>query len=243
MGAPSIVDALKDNQAAINAVTAACASTSKTLANSTEKAETYINQKTKGIIQNLASNSLWYSKFSEDFNLAALDDIIDKTVETVVDAIKLSAGDDSPDLAASTAQDVGSLVKGVLGLAASSSSTEENLQVTFSYIVAGDNNYAIYYAFNSATVAAQNVWGNKNITVIANTYRVDMVNPNLDITRAQMLQKDLNTIKKLNDLYDDAMVAATSEAQVNALSYRLNQIAALQTKIQGELAKDKIKSF
>ncbi len=187
----------------------------------------------------MGKNSLWYSKFSDDFNLDALDKIIDNTVSIVADAIKLNAGSDNPDLAASTAQDVGSLVKGVLGLAASSSSTEENLQVTFSYIVAGENNFAVYYAFNSATVAAQNVWGNKDITVIANTYVAALVNPNPAITYAQMLQKDLDTLRKLNDLYDDALVAATNQAQVDALTFRQGEIQKLQDKIKQQLTSAK----
>ena len=204
MGSPNIQSALKDNQAAIDAVNAACNSTFATLGNNEDKAKAYINANTKGIVQNLGQDSLWYSKFSEDFNLSALDGVIDKTVNLVVDAIKAQAGEDSPDLAEQSAQDVGSLVKGVLALAASSSSTDENLQVTFSYIIAGDNNFAVYYAYNSATVAAQNVWGSKNITVILNTYVVVMVKPDPEITRSQMLQKDLDTLRKLNDKYDDA---------------------------------------
>jgi hypothetical protein len=241
MGAPSITSSLGDNQDAIDAVNKACDSTFATMANDTKKGEDYINTNTKGIVQTVAKNSLWYSKFSEDFNLSALDTIIDSTVKTVVDAIKLSAGSDNPDLAAQTAQDVGSLVKGVLGLAASSSSTEENLQVTFSYIIAGDNNFAVYYAFNSATVAAENVWGNKDITVISNTYVAALVKPNPDITRAQVLQKDLDTLKKLNDLYDDALVNATSQEQVDALNFRQAEITKLQDKIQKELTLEKAK--
>lgn len=243
MGAPSIKSALQDNQDAINAVTAACDATFAKMANDTQKGKDYINANTKGIIQTVAENSLWYSKFSEDFNLSALDTIIDSTVKTVVDAIKLSAGDDNPDLAAQTAQDVGALVKGVLGLAASSSSTEENLQITFSYIIAGENNFAVYYAFNSATVDAQNVWGDKNITVISNTYVAALVKPNPDITRAEMLQKDLDTLKKLNDLYDNAMLAATSQAQVDALTFRQGQITTLQNKIQKELTDEQAKEL
>jgi hypothetical protein len=237
MGAPNIKSALADNQKAIEAVNEACNAAFKTLANDVTKAEAYINANSKGIVQVIDQNSLWYSKFSEDFSLDALDKIIDSTIATVVDAIKIQAGNDSPDLAAQTAQDVGNLVKGVLGLAASSSVTEENLQVTFSYIIAGENNFAIYYAFNSATVAAQNIWGSKNITVIANTYVAALVKPNPDITRAQMLQKDLDTLRKLNDLYDDAMVAATSQEQVEQLKFRQEQIAILQAKIQAELDK------
>jgi hypothetical protein len=138
-------------------------------------------------------------------------------------------------LAVQSATDIGSLVKGMLGLAASSSSTEENLQVTFSYIIAGHNNYAVYYAYNSATVAAQNAWGNKNITVIANTYYVTQVRPNPAITRAQNLQKDLDSWRRLNDKYEDAMVAAKNQAQVHALSFRQRLITTMTKKINREL--------
>ena len=241
MGAPNIEDALKDNQAAIDAVTKASDSAAASLKNDVESGKTYINSNTKGIVQVLDSNSLWYSKFSEDFSLEALDGIIDSTVKVAVDAIKLEAGDDSPDVAEQSAEDIGALVKGVLSLAASSSSTEENLQVTFSYIIAGDNNFAVYYAYNSITVDAQNVWGSKDITVIANTYVVAQVNPNPDITRAQMLQKDLDTLKKLNDAYDDALLAATCQAQVDALEFRQQEMEKLEQKIQGELSAEKLK--
>jgi hypothetical protein len=243
MGAPNILDALHDNQAAIDAVNKACNSTFETLANDTKKGKDYINQNSKGIVQTLGNNSLWYSKFSEDFNLDALDKIIDDTVAIVVDAIKLNAGSDDPELAAQSAKDVGSLVQGVLGLAASSSTTEENLQVTFSYIVSGENNFAVYYAYNSAIVAAQNVWGNKDITVIANTYVVALVSPNPAITRAQMLQKDLNTLKKLNDAYDDALVAAKSQQEVDNLTFRQNAIDQLEDKIRKEIVKEKRKTL
>lgn len=239
MGAPNIKSSLSDNQEAINAVNDACNSTFHTLANNEQKGEDYINSNTKGIIQTLDADSNWYSKFSDDFNLDALDKTIDVTVNAVVDQIKANAGADNPDLAVSTAKDVGSLVKGVLALAASSSSTEENLQVTFSYIVAGENNYAVYYAFNSATVAAQKVWGNKDIIVIANTFVAALVNPNPDITYAQMLQKDLDTLRKLNDLYDDALVGATSQAQVDALAFRQEEIQKLQDKISQKLTSAK----
>lgn len=243
MGSPNINSALQDNQAAIDAVNAACKSTFDTMGNSAEKGVAFINANTKGIVQILNQNSLYYSKFSDDFNLDALDKIVDTTVQTVVDAIKDKASSDSSDLAEQSAQDVGSLVKGVLALAASSSSTEENLQVTFSYIIAGEDNFAVYYAFNSATVHAQNVWGSKDITVISNTYVSALVNPNPDITRAEMLQKDLDTLKKLNDLYDDALVAATSQEQVDVLTFRQGEMAKLQAKINNELASEKNKAL
>jgi len=239
MGAPNITTALKDNKDAIDAVNKACEAAAATLMNSVDLGETYINNNTKGIVQTLRSNSLWYSKFSEDFSLQALDKIIDDTVNLAVDAIKAEAGNDSPDLAAKAAQDIGALVKGVLSLAACSSSTEQNLQVTFSYIVAGKNNFAVYYAYNSTTVDAKNVWGSKDINVIANTYIVAQVNPNPDITRAQILQKDLDTLYALNDKYDDALVAATSQDQVDALDFRQKAIAALQAKIKAEMVSEK----
>ena len=234
MGAPNIESALKDNADAIAAVKKACDAAAAALQNDEAKGEAYINQHTKGIIQVLKSNNLWYSKFSEDFSLEALDGIIDSTVKLVVDAIKLEAGDDNPDLAAQSAEDIGSLVKGVLALAASSSSTEENLQVTFSYLIAGDNNFAVYYAYNSTTVDAQNVWGSKDIKVVANTYIVAQVQPNPDITRGQMLQKDLDTLRRLNDKYDNALVDAKNQDESDQLDFRQKQIKKLLKKIEKE---------
>jgi hypothetical protein len=245
MGAPNIESALKDNADAIAAVHKACDEATASLQNDETKGTAYINQHTKGITQILKSNTLWYSKFSEDFSLDALDGIIDSTVKLAVDAIKLEAGDDNPDVAAQSAEDIGALVKGVLALAASSSSTEENLQVTFSYLIAGDNNFAVYYAYNSTTVDAQNIWGNKDIKVVANTYIVAQVQPNPDITRGQMLQKDLDTLKKLNDKYDNALVDAENEHQVKQLDFRQKEINKLLKKIEkettAELQKDAAK--
>lgn len=243
MGAPNIQAALADNQAALDAVKKAIADAEKRLNNDVAKGMAYINKNTKGIIQLLPSNSISYSKFSEDFSLAALDKIIDSTIKTAVDAIKIGAGNDSPDLAVQSAQDVGSLVKGLLSLAASSSSTEENLQVTFSYIIAGKRNFAVYYAYNSATVDAQNAWGHKNVTVIANTYVVALVNPNPDITRAEMLQRDLDTLNKLNDKYDDALVEANSQDQVEALTFRKKEMDTLAEQINKELGVEKQKEL
>ncbi len=57
-----------------------------------------------------------------------------------------------------------------------------------------------------------------------------------DITYAQMLQKDLDTLRKLNDLYDDALVAANSAEQVKALQFRQDEIQKLKDKIARQLA-------
>jgi hypothetical protein len=241
MGSPNIETALKDNAAAIAAVKKASEAAEASLKNTVEQGKAYINANTKGIIQVTDSNSLYYSKFSEDFSLEALDGIIDSTVKIIAVAIKAEAGDDNPDLAVEAANDVGALVKGVLALAASSSSTETNVQVTFSYIIAGENNFAVYYAYNSTSVDAQNVWGSKDITVIANTYVVAQVTPNPDITRAQMLQKDLDTLKKLNDLFDNSLIAATSQEQVDALNFRQNEMNTLSAKIKKELSAEEKK--
>jgi hypothetical protein len=51
-----------------------------------------------------------------------------------------------------------------------------------------------------------------------------------------MLQKDLDTLRKLNDLYDDALVAANSAEQVKALQFRQDEIQKLKDKIARQLA-------
>jgi alpha-D-ribose 1-methylphosphonate 5-triphosphate synthase subunit PhnH len=56
MGSPNITVALKDNQAAINAVNAACNATFLTLANDEAKPIVYINAHTNGITQCVTKN-------------------------------------------------------------------------------------------------------------------------------------------------------------------------------------------
>ena len=232
MGSPNIDDKLKDDKAARDAVQKASNAAMEKLNNTIEQGKEFINNETKGIVEVMSENSLYYSKFSEDFSLDALDGIIDSTINVVADGVKVAATEGAdPELAAETAKDVGELVKGMLSLAATSSTTQSKAEIIFSTIVSGEDNFAVYYACSSTSVDADNAWGHKDIIVISNTYVVARVNPNPDITRAQMLQKDLDTLRKLNDKYDDAQLDANSQEQVDALQFRQNQMATLKEKI------------
>lgn len=239
MGSPNIEDSLRDNKKALDAVKAAIKEAASELKNNVAQGEAYLAANTKGIVQKFNNDATWYSKFSEDFKLDALDKIIDGIVDTATDAMKAELSEETdPELLEKTAKDVGSLIKGTLALAATSSSTEENIEVSFSYMVIDVENFAVYIGYNSASVDAQNVWGGKDVTVVAITYIVAQVNPNPDITRAKMLQKDLNTVEKINAKYDDALVNAKSQAQVDALDFYQKEIKKLWKKIKEELEEE-----
>lgn len=86
--------------------------------------------------------------------------------------------------------------------------------------MADDKNYAVYYACNSMTVDAENAWGNKEITVVSNMYMFAEVEPNPEVTYAKILQEDLDALDKVNQQYDDAIVAANSQQELDALTFR-----------------------
>lgn len=133
------------------------------------------------------------------------------------------------------AGDIGSVVKSTLALAATSSSTSQDLQIVFNHVVANDENYAVYFACNSMTVKAENAWGNKEITVVSNMYYFAKVEPNPEVTYVKILQEDLDTLDKLNQQYDDAIVAANSQAELDVLSFNQKKMDIIQTKIEKDL--------
>ncbi|WP_038177306.1 MULTISPECIES: hypothetical protein [Vibrio] len=229
---PSLESAIQKSEEAKKAVNEAVAKAQAALKNTEETAKEYIQSHTKGILEVESVNNQSYSKFSDEFNLDALDDVVDGIVKVAQDYL---TSDEDPTKAAGMAADIGSVIKSTLALAATSSSTTEKLQVVFNHIVTDDKNYAVYYACNSMTVNAENAWGNKEITVVSNMYMFAEVEPNPEVTYAKILQEDLDALDKVNKQYDDAIVSANCEAELDALTFRQNKISILKEKIEKDL--------
>ena len=229
---PDLNAVVENSVTAKNAVDIAVANAEAELKNTNAKAVAYINNHTKGIVETEFTNDKSYSKFSEEFSLDALDDVIDGVIKVAQDYLEL---DENPTAASEMAGDIGSVVKSTLALAATSSSTEQNLQVVFNHIISNDENYAMYYACNSMTVKGENAWGNKEITVVSNMYLFTKVKPNPEVTYAKILQEDLDTLDKLNEQYDQAVVNANSEKELNGLSFNQKKIELLRKKIAKDL--------
>ncbi|WP_138433981.1 hypothetical protein [Winogradskyella algicola] len=231
---PNLKKAIKDNNNAIQAVNEAIAKAEKSLQNTEDKAIAYINKHTKGIIDNgiIASNPNTYSKFSETYSLDILDGIIDGAIKFAEDYLDPGKTETK---AAQMAGDVGQVVKSTLALFATSSSSNEKLQVVFNQFRSGNNNYAIYYACNSMSVKADNAWGSKEIMVVTNMYVFAQVKPNPDITHQQVIQADLDAIAQANISYDNAIVAAKSQKELDALTFEQKKINLLKTKLENDL--------
>lgn len=229
---PSLESAVEKNEEAKAAVNAAVKKAEEALNNTENMARDYITSHTKGIIEIEFTNNKSYSKFSDEFSLNALDSVVDGLVKVAQDYLDI---DKEPTKASEMAGDIGSVVKSTLALAATSSSTSQDLQVIFNHVVSNDENYAMYYACNSMTVDAQNAWGNKEITVVSNMYFFAKVEPNPEVTYAKILQEDLDTLSLLNEQYDKAIVAAMSQGELDGLTFNQNKIGTLQGKIQKDL--------
>ncbi len=232
---PSLSEAIKDKQKAEDAVNQAVAKATAGLKNTETQAVAYINSHTPGIIETGTSTYNSYSKFSEDYSLGVLDGIINGLVKTATDYVNpLNEATKVADMM----KDIGGVMESVLALFAASSNTTSTLQITFNHILSGDKNYAVYYAANSTIVHASNVWGNKEITVVANAFLLAQVKVNPEVTYAKIYQEDLDTLDTLNQQYDAAIVAAQNEQQLDHLSFYQNKINLLKTKIQGDLTTE-----
>ncbi|WP_341665385.1 hypothetical protein [Vibrio sp.] len=229
---PSLESTIQKSEDAKKAVNEAVAKAQAALKNTEELAKQYIQSHTKGIIEVESVNNQSYSKFSDEFNLDALDNVVDGIIKVAQDYL---TSEEDPKKAAEMAGDIGSVIKSTLALAATSSSTTEKLQVVFNHIVADDKNYAVYYACNSMTVDAENAWGSKEITVVSNMYMFAEVEPNPEVTYAKILQEDLDALDKVNQQYDDAIVAANSQQELDALTFRQKKISILKEKIEKDL--------
>ncbi|WP_147296654.1 hypothetical protein [Flagellimonas nanhaiensis] len=230
---PKLGNAIKDNTAARNAVNAAVKQAEAELKNTEAKAKAFINSHTKGIVDIKASNANSYSKFSEEYSLKVLDTIVDGIVDgakTYLDPTNEATK------AAKLAEDAGTIVKGILALFSTSSSVNENVQVTFNQIQAADGtNWAVYYACSSMSVKAENAWGNKDIIVVSNMYLLATVKPNPEATYEKMLQQDLDTLLTLNEQFDKAIIDARTEGDLDNLKFYQEKLNMEQEKIKKEL--------
>lgn len=239
---PSLKKAIGDNEEAREAVEKAIQEAEKRLNNTRDEAIAFINKNTNGIIKNgvLASNPNTYSKFSETYSLNALDGIIDGAIKFAKDYLDPGKVETK---AAEMAGDIGSVVKSTLALFATSSSANQKLQVVFNQFRSGNDNYAIYYACNSMAVKAKNAWGSKEIMVVTNMYVFAQVNPNPDITHQEVIQADLDAIRAANIEYDNAIVAAKSEKELDALEFEQKKINMLKKKLENDLKNEELKTY
>lgn len=239
MGAgPDLGKIIATSTTAKAAVDAAVADAEKQLNNTKDAAIAYISSNTKGLKEIEQSNFNSYYKYSEEYSLDALDGIVDGLIKGAQDYLNPAK---DPNKASDMAGDLGQVVKATLALFASSSTTSQTLQVVFSHIISGGQQYAMYYATNSMEVAGQNAWGNKAITVVSNTYILAIVEPNTDVTVATVLQQNLDTIVQLNAQYDQAIIAATNEKQLRALKLNVQKMKMVEKNIKKELAGNLVK--
>lgn len=230
---PSLQETINRSDAARKAVEASVASAEAALDNTEQRASEYINSHTKGIIQQVNINFASYTKYSSEYSLDVLTGVVDAAVKTAQSAIKLNA-EPGPktDSAVELAEDVGTLITATLALFASSETTTQSLQKVFSYILAGDVNYAVYYATNSMDVKAENAWGSKQITVITNAYMMAIVKPNPDITEAKVYQDNLDTVVILNKQFNQALINATTPEEFEAAQFILEKLKVARERLE-----------
>ncbi len=229
---PNLNDAVKKSEEAKNAVEAAITKAEATLKNTEQKAKDYINSHTKGIIEIEATNNNSYTKYSDEYSLEILDGIVDGLIKGAQDFLNPTS---EATKASEMAGDVGSVVKSTLALFATSSSTNQELQVVFNHIIKEDENYTVYYATNSMNVNASKAWGNKELTVVSNMYLFAKVKPNPEVTHAKILQEDLDTLATLNEQYDKAIINASNQDELDGLNFNQNKMMVLETKIKTDL--------
>jgi len=210
---PNLQEKIKENSINVTALDAAVSAKEAKLDNSYDKGIAFINANTKGIIDGgvITSNVNSYSKYSDSYSLDVLTPIIDGTVKFAVDY--LEGGEEGLN-ASKMAGDVGTVVKGILSLFASSSTTDESVKQIFAQFRKGEDNYAIYYASNSGSINADNAWGNKSLIVVTNIYIFAQVNENKDITQAEVRQHILDNLKKAKETFSDALALATTDEEV-----------------------------
>ncbi|WP_440874951.1 hypothetical protein [Thalassotalea sp. PLHSN55] len=225
---PSLRKAIQDKADAEKALQAEIDRVRATLDNSEQVAFDYIDGHTNGIIlardtqkpEIMFENNDSYTKFSEEYSLSALDQVIDGVVDTAKNAMEVAATDgDDPKAVLDLVGSIGGLIKSGLALAASSSTTSTKLTVTFSQFSVGDKNFAVYNAVNSGVVKAKNAWGNKEITLVAQTTVLAQVKADPNLTAEIMLQDDLNTVARL--------VKARNKEMIDAVEKGIDNSAAL----------------
>jgi|694.fasta_scaffold99226_3 hypothetical protein len=227
---PSLQDTINKSEDAKKAVQQAVANAVTALKNDKVAAETYINSNSKGIVKVVSEIFASYSKFSDEYNLKGVDASVDAITKTATDYFGQAHKDDKDIIP--FVEDLGGLVKTTLALAATSSSTSTSVSYVFNQFRSGLDNYATYYACNSMTVSAQNVWGNKDIIVVANAYILAQVQPDPEIERVESLQNALDDLEKAENRYNDALANVTSEAQFESLSFYKDIIEQLKANVQ-----------
>ncbi len=230
--------AIQENTAAQAALTAAVAQVVASLNNNEATARAYINSHTKGISKVLGSSFDTYCKYTDEFSLDALSAPIDKIIKSAKDAL---LAEDDPVATANLVGDIGEVVKSVLELFASSSTTTESVQIVFNQFSANDKNFAVYYGCNSGNAAAQNAFGNKEVTVVANSYIFALVKADEQVELEAVLQQDLDTLLTVNKQYDTAIINAKSQDELNALSFSKNKVEMLRKKIADDLKQEQVK--
>jgi hypothetical protein len=222
---PSLQKAIKNKASDQKALEAEIARVRDTLNNSETKAIEYIDDHTNGVIRSkdkgkpevVLANSDSYTKYSEEYSLEVLDGVIDGVVAAAKDSMKVAATDgDDPEAVLDLVGSIGGLIKCSLALAASSSTTTTKLTITFSQFSVGDKNYAAYNAVNSGVVKASNAWGNKAITLVAQTTILARVAADENLTEQEMYQDDLNTLKRLVKDRNKEMLEAVEKGINNA---------------------------
>ncbi|MDB0037810.1 hypothetical protein N9F08_00445 [bacterium] len=204
---PSLRDEIKAKAAAEEALEVAIKKVRATMNNEEAQALAYINNHTNGVIisddtrkpEITFTNNESYSKFKQEYSLKALALVIDGVIEVAKNGMKAAATEgDDPKAVIGLIGSIGGLIKSGLALASSSSTATTKLAVTFSQFSIGDKNFAVYNAINSGEVKAENAWGNKEITLVAQTTVIARVEPDPNLTYADMLQDDLNAVEGFN---------------------------------------------
>lgn len=240
---PDLQQAIKDKSVDEQALQAEIDRVRNTMNNTEDMAIDYINSHTDGVIMAADSNSpeitfinnQSYTKFSEEYSLAALDAVIDQTIETAKDGMKVAASEGSdPGAVLALVGSIGGLIKSGLALAASSSTTTTKLTVTFSQFNVEDKDYAVYSAVNSGVVKGSDAWGMKDLTLVAQVTIVARVKADPNLTYQEKLQADLNQITELNKLYNsevkDSLIKGTPNDK--ALKRVKRYIDAAEAEVQ-----------
>ncbi|MEO0528268.1 MAG: hypothetical protein AAFZ89_13640 [Bacteroidota bacterium] len=233
---PSLSNTIAKSEAARAAVEKAIQTAENQLKNTQERGMEYINKMThNGIIEVIATNNNSYSRFSDSYSLSKLDGIVDGIVDTAQEYLN---PENEEAKTAALVGSIGDVVKSTLGLFASSSSTETQLSIVFNHVKTNDANYVVYYATNCMYVNAQNAWGGKSITVVANSYIFAQVEPNASVTYAEILQLNLNALTQAIKQYNTFFNAATTQEELNHLNFYKEKIQLQMNTVQAEINKE-----
>lgn len=243
---PSLSAAINEKKVNEQALQAEIERVRVTLNNTEDMAINYLNDHTDGVIKAADTgkdeirftNNSSYTKYSEEYNLDALDKVIDAVIDTAQKTMTADAdSSDNPQAVLDLVGSIGGLVKSGLALAASSSTTTTKLSVTFSQFSVGDKNFAVYNAVNSGIVKASNAWGNKDITLVAQITVLARVKADPNLTQEEAYQDDLNTLLKLEKLRNKEMLDAITKGIDNTSV--IKQVEDFITQTRANITKDR----